>query len=393
VAATPWNAATVGRARQRPEAALRSRLRAAGRNAALGATSLLGLFLAGELALGIVHGAHLRVLTPSNRLFTVSLDCYPTNPRGYFDVDLHGATTLERFKALRVRRVGDCAARAPYAVELRYNSLQFRDREPGPRRPGVRRVVVLGDSFTEGQGVKEPDVYPRVLERALDGQEPGAWEVLNFGHRGADFPALYDNFELVLGFEPDVVVYGMTLNDCEQAPAFRARYPELSARLTGRFRDGRTRSPSFGLRLVHFVQERIERSRLSRETTLWYRELYGEPNREGWARSQSQIREMHRRTQAKGGRLLVAVWPVLTDLTVDYPFREVHETVGRFCRREGISWLDLLPALEGHEASDLWVHPIDAHPNEIAHRLVADRLAPAVRRLGEGTDGRQRGQR
>ena len=49
------------------------------------------------------------------------------------------------------------ARRAPYAVEFRYNSLRFRDAEFGPKRPGVRRVMVLGDSFTEGQGVKEPD--------------------------------------------------------------------------------------------------------------------------------------------------------------------------------------------------------------------------------------------
>ena len=131
-----------------------------------------------------------------------------------------------------MRRVQECAARSPHAVELRYNSLQFRDREPGPRRPGVRRVVVLGDSFTEGQGVKEPDVYPRVLERALNGAGAGRWEVLNFGHRGADFPALYDTFERLLELEPDVVVYGMMLNDCEQSPAFRARHPGLSDRLT-----------------------------------------------------------------------------------------------------------------------------------------------------------------
>jgi hypothetical protein len=29
------------------------------------------------------------------------------------------------------------------------------------------------------------------------------------------------------------------------------------------------------------------------------------------------------------------------------------------------------------------VHPVDHHPNEVAHRLVAEALAPAVRRLVE----------
>ena len=106
-----------------------------------------------------------------------------------------------------------------------------------------------------------------------------------------------------------------------------------------------------------------------------------------WEGVQFHIREMHRRLQARGGRLLLATWPVLTGLEGDYPFLDVHEAIGLFCHRAGIPWLDLLPALQGQATSALWVHPIDAHPNEIAHRLVADRLAPAVRRLGEAAGG------
>src|SRR5262245_7277911 len=185
MAATPWLPT------DHPPALVLPETRRSLANWLLLAMSVVGLFLLSELALGLTYGpATPRVLTPSDRHLTVSLDCYPTNPRGYFDLDLRDPSARERFEALRVRRVRECASRAPHAVELRYNSLQFRDREPGPRRPGVRRVVVLGDSFTEGQGVKESDVYPRVLERALNEPGEGRWEVLNFGPRGADFQGL-----------------------------------------------------------------------------------------------------------------------------------------------------------------------------------------------------------
>src|SRR5262249_37844382 len=112
---------------------------------------------------------------------------------------------------------------APFAVEFRYNALCYRDREFGPRRTGVRRVAVIGDSFTEGQGVKEGDVYPRVLERLLEQAEPGRWEVYNFGHRNADVPELSERFAEAVRFEPDVLIYGMVLNDADQAEWFRSR--------------------------------------------------------------------------------------------------------------------------------------------------------------------------
>ena len=38
-------------------------------------------------------------------------------------------------------------------------------------------------------------------------------------------------------------------------------------------------------------------------------------------------------------------------------------------------------ALSGRPAASLWVHPVDHHPNETAHRLAAESLVEPVRRL------------
>ena len=83
--------------------------------------------------------------------------------------------------------------------------------------------MVLGDSFTEGQGVKEPDTYPRRLEALLNASGSGRWEVRNCGRRATDFPELYAAFEEILAFQPDVIVYGMVLNDADRSPEFQAR--------------------------------------------------------------------------------------------------------------------------------------------------------------------------
>src|SRR5439155_26018692 len=65
----------------------------------------------------------------------------------------------------------------------------------------------------------------------------------------------------------------------------------------------------------------------------------------------------------------------------DDPFADVSETVARFCLAAGIPRHDLRPAFRGRRTESLWVHPVDMHPNERAHRLPAESLAPAIRAL------------
>jgi lysophospholipase L1-like esterase len=358
--------------------------------------SRLVLALASVLLVALVAEAGLRILDFKPRRlrstarlldpgWTLLLDCYPKNPRGYFDIDLRQPESRARYGHLGGHKFDAVVRRAPYAVESRYNSLRFRDVEFGPKRPGVRRVMVLGDSFTEGQGVKEPDTYARVLERRLNAVEPGRFEVLNCGRRGDDFPALFEAFEEVLRHDPDIVVYGMVLNDAYQSESFRARQTFVNDLIMDRgwslLGKPQPRMSRFDSRLLAALKDRLETRRTALETTRWYLDMYGEPNREGWERTEGYLREMNRRARDRGARLLVASWPLLVNLEGDDPFAAAASAVARSCAAAGIPRHDLRPALAGRPTSSLWVHPLDMHPNEIAHALAAESLAPVVREL------------
>ena len=78
--------------------------------------------------------------------------------------------------------------------------------------------------------------------------------------------------------------------------------------------------------------------------------------------------------------LLVADWPVLVADTRD-PLAPAHQAIARACAAAEIPHHDLRAALSGRSPSSLWVHPLDQHPNEMAHRLAAESLAPVVRAL------------
>jgi hypothetical protein len=72
---------------------------------------------------------------------------------------------------------------------------------------------------------------------------------------------------------------------------------------------------------------------------------------------------------------------VLCRLDGEYPFAFIHDTVGQVVREAAgayTEYIDVLPCFRGHDPEALWVHPSDHHPNETAHQMVADVLAPAL---------------
>jgi lysophospholipase L1-like esterase len=361
----------------------RSRALRQGLALAAGSIVVFLLLLEGVFRLA---GDRLRPELAARRIFdgrwTTLLDCYPSNPRGYFDIDLRTKENDARYRRLAPHRFDAIQRWHPWAVESRYNALRFRDAPLGPKPAGVRRVMVLGDSFTEGQGVKQDEMAVRVLGRLLEARAPGRVEVRAAARRGTDLPELFGIFEEIEPYEPDVVVYALVLNDAVQPPAFRARQEYVDDWILDRAYVPEPQGPPpqpWSL-AFDFFRGRVAAWRLGRETTRWYVDMWSDAN-PGWRRTQEYVLEMDRRLRQRGARLLVASWPLLVGLEGRYPFESAHSSIRRFCLANGIAHRDLLAALRGRRSAELWVHPVDRHPNELAQRLAAEALAPDVEKL------------
>jgi len=368
----PQNAATPGRRRH-----------ALGR-LLLTLSALVLALLLGESALRL-SGAHTtRFVRPQhleNAAKTAGVDVYPSNPRGSFDLDLHDAVVRTRLAARGLVGLDAIEAQLPHGVEFSYSRDTCRDREPPPRTPHIPRVLVVGDSFTEGQGVRARDVFPRVLERQLADVHA---EVFNCGRRGRDFPGLRTYFPALLAHHtPDLVVYAMLLNDPVKSPEFSARQQYLNDWILDRRRmvpDSASRAePWWSPRIVSLSREAYEAVRVGRDTSAWYADMVGPANRSGWALTQRMIAEMSALAHEHDSGFVVVLLPLLTGLDTTYPFAGAHAEIARALRARQIDFHDLLPALAGRAPPTLWVHPVDMHPNERAHALLAARLEPIVR--------------
>jgi lysophospholipase L1-like esterase len=357
-------------------------------NLALAAGALVVATLVAELAARalLLEAPEPAVRRMVDARFTTLVDCYPSNPRGYFEIDLRRSENEARYRSLAPRRFDAIARRHPWAVESRYNSLRFRDAEPVPKPEGRRRVLVFGDSFAEGQGVKAGDTLAAQLARLAESRAPGRFEVRSAARRGLDFPELSEAFETALAaYAPDLVVYTLTLNDAVQPAEFRARQGFVNDWILDRQQspeEDEARTPP-RLRLVDFVGSRLLAWRVGRSTTAWYLDMWSERN-PGFAETGERIGSMQRAAQARGARLLVAPWPLLVGLEAGYPFGPAHAAIARLCLTAGVPHHDLLPALRVRRTPELWVHPVDHHPNELAQRLAAESLVPRLVALAGG---------
>lgn len=340
----------------------------------------MGLLLA-ELTLrvlGIAPARYARTRHLETEDKRLGLDLYPDDPRDYFPLDLSERETRERLREVGFDDVAARAEQTPHGVAFSYTEELCRGERIPELPPGSARVMTIGDSFTEGQGVREEDTFSALLDRRLDGAQ-----VINCGRRGYDFPDLHSWFERHIDLEPDVVLYAMLLNDPERSESFREEQRYIDDWIVNRRQmvgEGDGAPPPWPPRLFSLIDDRLEMARVGAATTRWYRGMVRAPNRDGWAATVEHIASMRDAMRARGGELVVVLWPLLVELE-SYPFAETHEIIAEALRARGVPFHDALEAFRGEDAASLWVHPADRHPNERAHAVFAGLVEPIVESL------------
>lgn len=251
-------------------------------------------------------------------------------------------------------------------VDVRTNAQGFRGPEIAAKAPGMRRVLLLGDSLAMGWGVAEADTVSTLLEQRLNARGQGKFEVINAGvgnYNTAMEIALFEARGLAV--DPDIVVLLYYINDAEPTPQPRSNWLTRNSEL---------------LTVAAGRLDMLERSwGAAPDWRAYYDGLYG-ADRPGWRQTQETLQRFAQICRERKLRCLVANYPELRHLA-PYPFAPIERLVRDAVEKTGLPYLDLLPALSGLEPSSLWVTPEDAHPNANANRPVADRIAEAVAAL------------
>jgi len=96
-----------------------------------------------------------------------------------------------------------------FSTDLAINAQGVRDDAPiGPKAPGEKRIVVLGDSLVMSVQVGLQDTFGKHLERILQADDPPVhWRVINAGVQGyGPVDELLFYRHVVQSFEPDLII-------------------------------------------------------------------------------------------------------------------------------------------------------------------------------------------
>lgn len=363
---------------------------------AFGATLALG---AGELALRLLDSR------PPGKGPEPTLDLLRENERGTGSYRLKPGLDLALdIEGMKVR----------FATNR--HGMAWREIEE-PKPDGVRRVAVLGDSFTMGCWTPSwRETFVGVMERDL----PAGFEALNFGVGG--YGLLDEELilrEQALRFSPDLVIVALFVgNDFRDtwlgldkerleagtavldAEVVRRRVPEADRQPDG---VRSTDCPPSGLAAVlsgSALFRRVERLldrdglcvdfRPSAEFTqfsYWSRSTPSPVALEARAATVRALEAIRSSTEAAGARLGVVAIPTFDQVHArrwqgrNFDLGLPQAWLGAWAREQGVPYLDLLPPMREHLARTgerLYLRR-DVHWNARGHAFAGEAIAQWVR--------------
>jgi lysophospholipase L1-like esterase len=246
-------------------------------------------------------------------------------------------------------------------VDVNINSKGLRDREiPYERTSSALRIVMLGDSFTEGWGVPFEQTFSKRIEK-LYAAHGRTVEVVNTGVGNYNTIMEVEYF-LNEGYkyQPDIVVLNFIPNDAEPVP------PHTQPNLVMRH----CYSCVF---LIGRMDMLLRQFSMRPDWKTYYSNLYGNGNAKGWMDAKMAIGRLAEYCKAHGIHLLLAHLPDIHGFQ-PYPLQEVTDLLEQTAKENGVDFVDVMPAFKGYEPDKLWVSPTDAHPNGLGNEVIANAL-------------------
>jgi lysophospholipase L1-like esterase len=239
---------------------------------------------------------------------------------------------------------------------VKINSDGMRDREYHVTKNNSYRIIALGDSLTFGWGVEEEDSYSSLLEKEINKRYPA--EIINFGAGNYNTVQEVNLFlEKGLKYKPDKVVLFYFINDAEITPQkSKLWFLGYSQLIT-----------FYWSRINAFINKNFSSKSFSEFYSNLYRESY-----EGWIKSREALLLLKNICEKEDIYLQVILLPELHDVNNEI-FKGVYNKIADFLMENDIDYLNLAPLFKGRKnPMELWVSYDDAHPNELAHKKIAE---------------------
>lgn len=302
------------------------------------------------------------------------------------------------------------------------NSLGYRGHEFSPeKKPGEKRILMIGDSMTFGWGVADDETYPFLTEKILRSFGRSNIEVINAGYKGGLSPDGYYVYlkNEGLKLKPDLVVIGFfVFNDIEDLAANlwvkvnEKGLPEQiescchqvdgnilrNKSISFKFRFPYFRESHLFLAAANFLQKRFglfpDKALLSTKGEQYLGCTLNSECRPKFVEEEDKaiklLSEMKKLTEGAGGKFFVLLLPVdyqiypqafdkYSKYGMKWPLKTGEEDlaqkrIGERLLQNQIEFLDLLPVFKDKQKEGYPFFRIDAHFNSKGTEITAEEL-------------------
>lgn len=238
---------------------------------------------------------------------------------------------------------------------------------------GTFRIVVAGDSFTFGPDLQFDDTFPKRLERMLSLHDgPPRVEVINRGVAGFSTRDEVNVVKQAASQQADLILLQITLNDPE-LELYRPK-PGEPSRFGPLVITKQNHPLLYYWKSLGFVVQRLHAEKTRSEYKKYFFDLFEKP--ESWNNFKGSVEEIARVRDRYNIPVAAVVFPLISfGFDDDYPFFALHKKIADLAASLHIPVLDLFESYRGIPSERMQIIPgKDSHPNEIAHRIAAERI-------------------
>lgn len=245
------------------------------------------------------------------------------------------------------------------------NSAGYRDKEyPLERAENVSRIFALGDSYTYGWLVDNPeDSYPKKIEKKISASGKNV-EVINAGSPGFSTQEMVKRFILEgKYYNPDLVIIGINDDEANFTKTYIAPYDNKLNKFIKSLH-------LYQISLGNYFKHQAEK--INHDYVL---KIYTDHNSKEWEKFSEQILVLKKETERINSKLAIILFPHIhpnrpKDSYDYYPFNKKFKQFGE---ENEIFIIDPLEDfLKYQEKSDLVINPLDPHPTAKMNEIVAN---------------------
>jgi hypothetical protein len=263
---------------------------------------------------------------------------------------------------------------------------------PVEKKPGIKRIVFIGDSLVFGTGIAEYETLPFYLSAYLRYYKPELTvEMVNLGVPGADTQTYVQLREVGARYQPDLVVLGFTMaNDGAVSLAHQAKSDIPDAQKTNKKSIWETLASLRELRNVILTHSRtfsalywpIRSIEAKARRDIYMKDMYD--NKQKWEAVKENLLMFSTHFKEDGIPTILVIYPYKfsnknTNLNNvnNYPYFRYHKMVTEYAKLAGFTVVDFLDYFKQENilSFDNYIVDGDGHPNGAFNGFIAQHFA------------------